>query len=85
MLAGQTRCGQKSQGISISAGMAPGNRIDDSIGTIEKPLEMPYWNILCLRRICLFVYVCSVTKNKITKPYARKFDGFLVNDDKIVN
>ena len=30
--------------------------------TIEKPLEMPYQNLLCLRRICLFVYVCSVTK-----------------------
>ena len=48
--------------------------------TIEEPLEMPYWNLLCQ-----FVYVCSVTKNKITKPYARKFDGLLVNDDKIVN
>ena len=30
--------------------------------TIEKPLEMPYQNFLFLRRICLFVYVCSVTK-----------------------
>ena len=29
---------------------------------IEEPLEMPYWNSLCLKRICLFVYVFSVTK-----------------------
>ena len=52
---------------------------------IEKPLEMPCWNLLCLRRICLFVYVFSITKNKITKPYAMKFDGLLVNNDRIVN
>ena len=52
---------------------------------IEKPLEIPYWNSLCLRRICLFVYVCSVSKNKITKPYAKKYDRLLVNDDKIVS
>ena len=43
--------------------------------SIEKHLEMPCSNLLCLQRICLFVYVCSVTKNKITKPYARNFDG----------
>ena len=27
----------------------------------EKPLEIPYQNLLCLQRICLFVYICSVT------------------------
>ena len=50
--------------------------------SIEKHLEMPHWNLLCLRRIGLFVYVCSVFKNKITKPYAKKFDRLLANDDK---
>ena len=45
---------------------------------IEKPLEIPYWNSLCLRSICLFVYICSVMKNKIAKPKAKKFDGLLV-------
>ena len=25
---------------------------------------MPYQNLLCLRRICLFVYVCSVTSER---------------------
>ena len=53
--------------------------------SIEKPIEMPYWNLLCLQRICLFVYFCSVTENKITKPHAKKFDGLLVNDDEIVS
>ena len=53
--------------------------------TIEKLLEMPYQNLLCLPRICLFVYVYNVTKDKVTKPYAKKFDELLVNDDKIVN
>ena len=53
--------------------------------THKETLEMPYWNLLCLWRICLFVYVFSVMKNKITKPYVKKFDGLLVNDDKIVN
>ena len=53
--------------------------------TVEKPLEMPYWNLLCIRRISLFVYICGVSKDKITKPFAKKFDGLLVNDDKIVN
>ena len=38
---------------------------------------------IVLREICLFVYVYSVTKNKITKPYAKKFDGLLVNDEKL--
>ena len=52
---------------------------------IEKHLEMPYWNLLCLRRIGLLAYVCSVSKNIITKPYAKKLDRILVNDDKIVN
>ena len=52
---------------------------------IEKPPEMPYKNLLCLQRICLFVYVCSITKNEIIKPCDKKFDGILVNDDNIVN
>ena len=52
---------------------------------IEKPLEMPNWNLLSLRRICLFVYVCDVTKNNITKPHDKKFDGILVTDDKKMN
>ena len=38
---------------------------------IEKPLEMPYWNVLCLWRSA--------------KPYANYFDRLFVNDDKIVN
>ena len=50
------------------------------VKTIEKHLEMPYWNLLYLRRINLLVYYCSVSKNKITKPYAKTFDGLLVND-----
>ena len=50
---------------------------------IEKPIEMPYRNLLCLRRIRLLVYVCSVSKNKITKPCAKKYDRLLVNYDKI--
>ena len=52
---------------------------------IEKPVGMQYYNLLCLRRIGLLVYVCSVSKNKITKLYAKKFDWLVVNDDKIVN
>ena len=52
--------------------------------TTEKPPEMSYWNLLCLRRFHLLVNVFSVSKNKITKPYAKKYDGLLVNDDKIV-
>ena len=45
--------------------------------TIEKPLEMPFWNLLCLRRIGLSVYIFSVSKNKITQPHTDKFDGLL--------
>ena len=40
---------------------------------IEKPLEMPYWNLSCLQRIGQLVYISSVSKNKITKPYTQKF------------
>ena len=59
--------------------------VNESICFIEKPLEMPYENLLCPQRICLFVYACSVSKNEITKPNVKKFDRLLVNDDKIVN
>ena len=46
------------------------------VASIEKPLEMPYWNLLCIQRIGLLVYVFSVSKNKITTPYAKKLDWF---------
>ena len=32
----------------------------------------------------LFVYIFSVSKNRIIQPFAKKFGGFLVNDNKIV-
>ena len=40
---------------------------------IKKPLELPYRNLFCLRRI--------------TQPHTKQFDGLVVNDnnDKIVN
>ena len=54
--------------------------------TIEKPFRDALLEfIVSTENLCLFVYVCSVMKNKITKPCAKKFDGLLVNDDKIVN
>ena len=34
--------------------------------------------------IGLLVYGFSVSENKITKPYAKKYDWLLVNNDKIV-
>ena len=55
-----------------------------SIQPIEKPLDMPYWNILCLWRIGLFVYIFSVSKNKIIQTHIKNFDLLLVNDDNTV-
>ena len=52
--------------------------------TIEKPIEMPQWNLSCPRRIRLFGYIFSTSKNKITKLYANKFGRLLVNCNKIV-
>ena len=62
--------------------------------TIEKPLEMHAHRekifvhaqlkfIVSTKN--LSVYICSITKNKLNKPYAKKFDGLLVYDDNIVN
>ena len=32
----------------------------------------------------LLVHIFSVSKNKITQPYIKKFDLLLVNDDKMI-
>ena len=58
---------------------------------IEKPIEMPDWNLFCLLRIIadyferfLFVYILSMLKNEIINPDARKLGGLFVNKNKVV-
>ena len=54
--------------------------------TIEKPLELPDWNLSCqqtimadpLKIFCLFTFM---PKNKVTEPYAHKLGGLVVNND----
>ena len=40
-----------------------GGNEEQRVKSIEKPLEMPHWNLLCLRRIGLFVYIFQCSKN----------------------
>ena len=54
--------------------------------SIEKPVELSGFDLSCLRRInaiylkktSAFFYFFSVSKNKNTKPYFKKFGGLLV-------
>ena len=55
------------------------------IRVIEKPLEMPDWNLFCMGRIGLIVHISSVSKNKVAQPFAMKFDGLSVHISNIVN
>ena len=61
------------------------------IKSIEKPLEMPNWNLLVIGEVqlidksCLFFFIFSVPRNKITQPYAKQFSWLLVNKNKMVN
>ena len=59
-------------------------RILMSVWIIEKPLQMPDWNLCIYGENGLFVYIFSVLK-KITQPLCQEFDGLLVNKNKIVN
>ena len=52
---------------------------------LEKPLEMPDWNLLCLRRKWSICLLFQCTEKKSPNLYAKKFAGLLVNNNKIVN
>ena len=63
-----------------------------SLALIENFLDMSDWSSLCLQRIAadhlkniLFVYIFSVSKYKITQPYAQKLVALIVNNNEIVN
>ena len=55
-------------------------------GKWNKSINLAKYSELKTNRVIdIIVYVISVLQNKITKPYAKKYDRLLVNDDKIVN
>ena len=52
--------------------------------SIEEPLEMPDWNLFCLlRKWSVYLHIYGTRKK--ANLFAKKFYGFLINDDKIEN